>query len=155
MASFSARATTAIYWSIQPLVVAGQQLDVARLRVKLHLRAQLAGQQTLPEWAWLDTGAPFSVIPFYLHHQRLVWQPLAGVQVTWAGQPCDLGTLDIWLPTRQRGRPRGPFPILAKFARSDPPGDPLPLLMGLEFFLTHQAHFDVWPPPTGGTIRIP
>src|SRR5438128_1691375 len=67
MAARSSRAKTHVFWSVQPMQVAGRRLQVARLRVKLHLRTSLAGQQTVAEWAWLDTGAPFSVIPRAMH----------------------------------------------------------------------------------------
>ena len=50
---------------------------------------------------------------------------------------------------------RGPLSLLAKFARSDPPGPPVPVLLGLEFFLTHQAEFTLLLPPQHGIIRLP
>ena len=151
----SAQARSRVIWSIQRLAVGGRYLDVARLRIKLHLRAIITGQQTVSEWCWLDTGAPFSIIPLAMHSGRLAWQPLAGMQTRWAGQACDLGVIDVWLPAGTRKGAAGPFPMLAKFARSDPPGGPLPILLGLEFLLTHQAHLNLRPPPTGGVIRIP
>jgi hypothetical protein len=55
----------------------------------------------LREQCWIDTGAPLSIIPFHVHNQRLDWTPVAGVRVTWAGQPCNLGHIDVWLPTDQ------------------------------------------------------
>jgi hypothetical protein len=45
--------------------------------------------------------------------------------------------------------------LLAKFAHSDPPGPPVPVLLGLEFFLTHQAELNVLLPPQHGIIRLP
>ncbi len=155
MATSSPGARTRVLWSVQSVQLAGRTLEVARLRVKLHLRSALAGQQTIAEWAWLDSGAPFSVIPRAIHQGRLRWQALAGVQTIWAGQACDLGTIEVWPPGRRRAQPQGPFPMLAKFARSDPPGGPIPVLLGLEFLLTHQARFELRPPPTGWAIHIP
>jgi hypothetical protein len=50
---------------------------------------------------------------------------------------------------------RGPLSLLAKFARSDPPGDPVPVLLGLEFFLAHLAEFQLFLPPQDGRILLP
>jgi hypothetical protein len=50
---------------------------------------------------------------------------------------------------------QGPFAMLAKFLRTEPPGNPPPFLMGLEFFLAHQAAFSLDPPPGQGAIRTP
>jgi hypothetical protein len=79
---------------------------------------------------------------------------MTGIKTTWAGQPCDLGRVDIWLPIEQPPFFRGPFSLLAKFPRQDPPGDPVPILFGLEFFLTHQAEFQLLVPPRSGAIRL-
>jgi hypothetical protein len=38
---------------------------------------------------------------------------------------------------------------------SDPPGDPVPVLLGLEFFLAHQAEFHLPLPPQHGIFRLP
>lgn len=48
-----------------------------------------------------------------------------------------------------------PLSLLAKFARSDPPGSPVPVLLGLESFLTHQAELTLRPPPQHGVLRLP
>jgi hypothetical protein len=149
------RAATRIHWSVHSINLAGRHVDAGRLDVKLHFRAQLRGQQSVPEWCWFDSGAPLSVIPFSLHHNRLMWQPLPGVQTTWAGQLCDLGTIDVWFPGKRKGRPIGPFSMLAKFVRTDPAGGPVPILLGLEFLLAHQAHLTLNPPPSGGALRVP
>jgi hypothetical protein len=103
----------------------------------------------------LDTGAPLSVVPFHVHNQRLTWQLIPGISVTWAAQPCDLGRIDVWFTTDQRPSLRGPYTLLAKFARSDPPGDLMPVLLGLEFFLTHQAEFSMFLPPHHSVISLP
>ena len=73
----------------------------------------------------------------------------------WAGQPCDLGTIDLWLLTDQSPALRGPFPLLAKFPHSDPPGNPIPVLLGLEFFLSQKAGMSLLPPPQSGAIQLP
>jgi hypothetical protein len=96
-----------------------------------------------------------SVVPFRIHSQRLAWRPVRGIRTTWLGQICDLGHIDVWLPTAQPPFLRGPFPMLAKFPRSDPPGDPVPILLGLEFFLTLQAGIAIPPYPLPGTVDLP
>jgi hypothetical protein len=113
------------------------------------------GSPRIQEWGWLDTGAPLSVIPFDVHRHGLLWRPLAGVQATWAGQPCDVGHIDIWLSDLASSSLQGPFPVLAKFPHRDPPGAAAPVLLGLEFQLAHQAAVGLPPPPQQGTIRIP
>jgi len=95
------------------------------------------------------------VVPFHVHHQRLAWQPIPGIRTTWAGQSCDLGYIDVWLQTEQPPYLRGPFALLAKFPHTDPPGDLVPVSLGLEFFLTHQAECTLLPPPQRSTIRFP
>ncbi|MBI1915329.1 MAG: hypothetical protein HYS12_11410 [Planctomycetes bacterium] len=146
--------TTPITWSVQQIPVGSRVLAVARLRLRLFFRSAPPRPRMRSERCWLDTGAPLSVIPFYIHHGRLSWQA-TGMQTTWAGQPCDLGEIDVWLPTRQRPTVRGPFPMLAKFPRSDPPGERVPVLLGLEFFLANQAGLLLGPPPQQGSIQLP
>jgi hypothetical protein len=155
MASPLAPATTAVDWSILSLVLGISTLSVARLKVPLYLGAPPLGPQSPRDLCWLDTGAPVSVVPFHVHHQRLAFTPIPGLRTTWAGQPCDLGRIDAWLATQQPPYLRGPFALLAKFPHSDPPGDLVPVLLGLEFFLTHQAEFALRPPPQQGVIRLP
>jgi hypothetical protein len=57
------------------------------------------------------------VVPFHVHDQRLAWQVIPGIKVTWAGQPCDLGRIDAWLAIQQPPYLRGLLALLAKFAR--------------------------------------
>jgi hypothetical protein len=45
--------------------------------------------------------------------------------------------------------------MLAKFPHADPPGAPSPVLLGLEFFLAHQASFTVRPPAQASTVELP
>jgi hypothetical protein len=150
-----ARAKSPVRWMIQPPSVAGVTFPVARLGVHLHLVTNPALSSTVIEQAWLDTGAPVSVIPFHVHHNSLHWQPVAGLRVTWAGQRCDLGRIDVWLPVDQPRSLHGPLSLLAKFPRTDPPGDPVPVLLGLEFLLAHQAEFHLPLPPQNGSILLP
>jgi hypothetical protein len=123
----------------------------------LHLygRTILPARRVVAVDCWLDTGAPLTVIPFHVHAQRLLWQPVPRITTAWAGQRCDLGHLDVWPPTDQPPCVRGPLTVLAKFAQSDPPGPPVPVLLGLEFFLAHQAEFHLLLPPRDGVIRLP
>jgi hypothetical protein len=130
-------------------------LPIARLIVPLYFGTSPPGPQTAKEACWLDTGAPLSVVPFHVHHQRLVWQPIAGVMTTWSGQPCALGRIDFWLATDQSPFLRGPMSMLAKFPSSDPPGPLVPVLLGLEFFLTYHAELNLPLPPQHGHILLP
>jgi hypothetical protein len=147
--------TTPVQWAIQPVTAGGLTLPSARLEVEVFLRSTSPGFVLLYEQAWLDTGAPLSVIPFHVYNCRLDWKRVPGVLLTWAGQTCDLGTIDVWLPTQETSALRGPLTLLAKFPRSDPPGSPVPILLGLEFFLSHQAGMELLPPAQQSTIRVP
>jgi hypothetical protein len=137
------------------LKLANLTIPSARLDVELFLRSLLPGKKILAEQAWLDTGAPLSVIPFHVHHRRLDWTAIPGVKVTWAGQVCDLGIIETWLATEQSPSARGPFKLLAKFPQSDPPGTPVPILLGLEFLISLQATLSLPPPPQQGVIQVP
>jgi hypothetical protein len=155
MASSSAAANCPIIWSISQASVGGVAFPIARLRVPLYLGTPPPSPQSPRDPCWLDTGAPLSVVPFYVHRQRLIWQPIAGVTTTWAGQTCDLGRINVWLATSRPPHLRGPFPLLAKFPRSDPPGALIPVLLGLEFLLAHGAELQLPLPPQDGSIWLP
>jgi len=155
MASPSTQARTLVGWSIRSISLSEISLSVARLVVRLYFGTAPPDPKSVREPCWLDTGAPLSVVPFHLHHQRLVWRPVPGVTMSWAGQPCDLGHIDFWLPTDEPPFLRGPLSLLAEFARSDPPGPPDRILLGLEFFLTHGAELQLPLPPRDGSILLP
>jgi hypothetical protein len=141
-------------WSVQVITVGGTAIPVARLLVSACFRLIGTGRPSLPEICWLDTGAPISVVPFWVHNQRLIWQPL-GLKTTWSGQSCDLGRVDVWFTAAPGVQVAGPFSLLAKFPSSDPPGDPVPVLLGLEFFLSHRGYLSLAPSPGIGSIRLP
>jgi hypothetical protein len=145
--------STTVDWSVRSVRLAGLVVPVARLHIALFLAPLSPGGAPFLEWALLDTGAPLSVIPFAVHRQGVAWRPLPGVATTWAGQACALGQVEIWLPDAATGVLRGPFGMLAKFATSDPPGHPPPVLLGLEFLVTHHAVVGLPPPPGRGEIR--
>lgn len=147
--------TTALQWLVQIIRLGGQSVPIARLRTEIQLPTTQPGDPRVREWCWLDTGAPLSVIPFRAQTHGLIWRPLAGVRTIWAGQPCDVGHIDIWVPNLMTSAFRGPLSLLAKFPHRDPPGAPLPILLGLEFLITHQAAFTLDPPPQTGMLRIP
>jgi hypothetical protein len=142
-------------WFIQPAPVSSLSFPIARLLVPLYFGTAPPGPQSARDVCWLDTGAPLSVVPFHAHNKRLVWQPFPGIKTTWSGQPCDLGRIDCWFPIDQPPYLRGPLSLLAKFPHSDHPGDPVPVLLGLEFFRTHQAEFNMLLPPQHGVILLP
>jgi hypothetical protein len=147
--------TTLVPWSIQTVAVGSLAVPAARLSLQLYCRSVLPARRVTTADCWIDTGAPLTVVPFHVHNQRLQWQPILGTTVTWAGKRCDLGHVDIWLPTEEPPHLRGPFSLFAKFARQDPPGDPVPILLGLEFFLTNLAEFVLLPPPQQSVILVP
>ena len=155
MASPSTASTARVEWLLQRVSLSGVSFSLARLRIRCYLGTAPASPHGAPHEGWPDTGAPLSVIPFHAHNAGLSWQPIAGVKTTWSGQPSDLGRVDLWLATEQPPYSRGPFSVLAKFPHRDPPGDPLPILLGLEFFLTHQAELTLLLPPQHGVLRLP
>jgi hypothetical protein len=144
-----------VEWVIQPVTVCGLTLAVSRLRIRLYLATASTGPTNAAEPAWVDTGAPLSAIPFHVHQHGLHWQSIPGIRTTWSGQRRNLGRIDIWLPTAQSPHPHGPQSLLARFPQSDPPGDPVPVLLGLEFFPAHQAELQLLLPPQDGRILLP
>ena|SRR5207249_1653105 len=155
MTPFSSHTSTPIPWSVQTVSFPGVSFPLARLSFQLFGSTTLPSRRVVSIDCWLDTGAPLSVVPFHVHNQRLSWRPLPGVHATWSGQPCHLGHVEIWLPTEQPPYIRGPLSLLAKFAHSDPPGTPVPVLLGLEFFLTHRAEFHMLLPPQSCALTVP
>src|SRR5579875_1037176 len=97
MAASPSSTTTAIAWSIQTLALGNLSFPIARLSFQLYGRTTLPGRRVISCDCWLDTGAPLTVIPFHVHNQRLLWQPLPGLTTTWMGQRCDVGRVDLWL----------------------------------------------------------
>jgi hypothetical protein len=106
----------------------------------------------VPGSCLVDSGAPFSIIPYSQWHDRdLDWKKL-GSQLTrqgqvvagaleWQGEPCDLGATRINLVDPQAGTVRGPFPVVGKFPRRPHPRPELEKLaiLGLNF-LTDNYH---------------
>ena len=110
--------------AVHEITVGGVTIQVARLLISPCFPFVGLGSFALPRACWLDSGAPISVIPFRVHHRRLPWQSL-GVQATWSTPGLRPR------PSRglvQRGAScsmAGPFSLLAKFPRNDPPGGTL------------------------------
>src|SRR5258708_2074069 len=123
MTSPAGGATVRVEWDIQPAGLTGLTLPIARLKVELYLATASPGPATVLRKAWLDTGAPLSVIPFHTKQQGRHWHPIPGIRVPGAGHPCQLGRVDCCLPTVQPPALHGPLSLLAKFPQSDPPGD--------------------------------
>ncbi len=155
MTAPSSAPSVPLVWSIRPVRLGLRAAPAARLRCELLFPPSVPGGALLGEWCWLDTGAPFSVVPFNVHRQGLAWQPLPGVRSHWMGQPCQVGEMQVWFPTAPGSAGRGPFPLLAKFPVSDPPGPPIPVLLGLEWLLTNHASITLGPAPQDGVIRMP
>jgi hypothetical protein len=84
------------------------------------------GGGTVPCFCIVDSGAPFSVLPYSLWHDRnLSWTPRGrrlirqGVQmaepIKWQGEDCSLGDTSLSLIDRQTNSETGPFLVVAKF----------------------------------------
>ena|SRR5437660_947885 len=155
MAPSSFSIHTPVDWVIHQGRKGSLTFPIARLRVQVLLRTGLLAQPFRPEWCWLDTGAPLSVIPFHVHSQGLPWQCFPASSTIWAGQPCDLGQIEIWLTVPNQATTYGPVSLLAKFARSDPPGPRVPVLLGLQFLLAYQAALSLLPPAQQSLLSFP
>jgi len=141
---------------------AGTSVVAVRLWAKL-LFASRARTRFLAQ-CLLDTGAPICVVP-YAYHQTysFAWQALSGTwpqgYSSWAGVPCTLGQISVWLPIPGISVQRGPFRLIAKFAQASPPGisTPLPILLGLNFLADHRAEcsFQCHAIPHAGSIEFP
>ena len=147
--------TSPIQWAIQYLQVGGVKIPIARLELALFLPAPQPGAIHRQLDCWLDTGAPLSVVPQRLiQNVGLTWTPL-GLRTAWMGQPCELGQMDVYFQPATGTALEGPFPLIAKFAQSDPPGDPVPVLIGLAFLLGLNATTVIPPPPGVGQFQYP
>ncbi len=95
--------------------------------------------------AFVDPGAPFSVVPYSLWHgRRIQWVALgthlmrAGKPVPegllWQGVRCDLGTTEIHLLDLDAGIRTGPHRVVAKSARRRlPPAIENSAILGMSF----------------------
>jgi hypothetical protein len=81
---------------------------------------------TVPYSCIVDSGAPFSILPYSLWHDRsLSWTSLgrsltrqggqASDPLTWQGETCSLGRTSVSLIDRRTSRQTGPFLLVAKF----------------------------------------
>jgi len=145
--------TAVLQWKAKSILLSGTPISVARIEVELFLQTLATNSQPTRWIAWLDTAAPLSIVPFRIRSQGLVWHPF-GVQTTWLGKPCDVGSLDVWFADRQSKALCGPYSMVAKFPRSDPSGAPSPLLIGLEFVLAHHGGFHMPVYPLDGELSI-
>ncbi len=155
MRSPSARATSTVEWAIQPVSVGGLTFAVARLEVSLYLADASTGRPSLMQSAWLDTGAPVSVIPFHVQQKVCGGDPSPGCGPVGPANDATWAISTSGSPPISRPICAGPLSLLAKFPQSDPPGDDVSVLLGLDFFLTRQAEFQLLLPPQDGRILLP
>src|SRR3954447_18703680 len=107
--------TAAVEWAVQTVSLGGVAVPIARLRVELILATTGQPVPFLAQTAWLDTGAPLALLPYRIQQLGLLWQPLAGLQTTWNGLPCDVGRVNVWFTDLGTSSRQGPFAVLAKF----------------------------------------
>ncbi len=155
MASAGSGKAAQVKWEVIPVRLGGASVSIARLCVEVHLPIGQAGPPLTAVRGWLDTGAPLGVVPYNVQQRGLTWQPIPGIAATWRGIPSDLGWVDVWLQDLTSSSMCGPLPMLAKFPHQDPPGDAVPILIGLEFLLRHQISLVLDPPPGEGVLQVP
>lgn len=134
------------------------------IRLWIELAFARRNERPLLRDCMLDTGAPLSVIPYAIHQSRnFKWQPIPGPWppglTTWFGVACAVGRMDVWVPLPGPPFLQGPFPFVAKFAQATPPhiSGNLPILLGLNFLVDHQAEatFQCHTIPHGGSVILP
>ena len=119
--------------------------------------------------AFVDPGAPFSVIPYSLWHGRRIWWAPLGRQLIregrpsrggllWQGVRCDLGTTDIHLLDLDTGIRTGPHRVVAKFARQRlPPAIEHSAILGMSFLADNdiQLVLDGHGADMAGSLAVP
>ena len=133
----------------------GRLARACRLLVRIELFDRVYGR--FQQDAILDTGAPFSLFPFFVwNSQNLNWTPLGSQLLTaqgqsvpdalkWLGISCDLGVTQITL-VDETNRPTRFLRTIAKFPRA-----PLPVrfekatILGYGFLLDNALTLTVEP----------
>jgi hypothetical protein len=123
-----------------------QNVAVCAWRTRTNARFSTPGGGTVPYFCIVDSGAPFSVLPYSLWHDRnLSWTPRGrrlirqGGQMAkplkWQGEDCSLGDTSLSLIDRQTNRGTGPFLLVAKFVdrRLSDAGLEMIALLGMNF----------------------
>jgi hypothetical protein len=124
-------------------VLFATELGVAVPAQRPYVAAQflLRHQQRLRYPAFLDTGSPYSVIPYRLANQ-VPWKDLGGYlilsgqrsAVEWNGIPCRMGELEVELVDTHAMLRTGHLRVLAKVARQPaPPHLDQAVLLGVSF----------------------
>jgi len=118
-----------------------------------RIRLPLVGGGSTDLSCIVDTGAPWSVIPYSIWHAYNVEWSFFGRQVfrqstpdpralTWQGVDCDLGVTEVEILDQQTGTGMGPFLVLAKFPHGNPRilrGAAQPeAILGLDFLLANR-----------------
>lgn len=120
---------------------------------RVYLAAQFIGrhQQRLPYPAFLDTGSPYSVVPYRLANQ-VPWKDLGGYlifsgqrrAVEWNGVPCRMGALEVELIDTHAMVRTGPLRLLAKVASQPaPPHLDQAVLLGMSFLIDNRIQQDL------------
>ncbi len=104
----------------------------------------------------VDSGAPFSVLPYSLwHQQKLRWTHLGGAvltrvappsmeQLIWQGVPCELGETNVFLLDLASGVQSGPHRVVGKFVQQSVAGEfETTAPLGLNFLSDNAIRFAV------------
>lgn len=123
-----------------------QDVTVSAWRTCADALFPTPGGPTVPFSCIVDTGAPFSVLPYSLWHDRtLSWTPRGrrlarqGGQVSdplkWQGEDCSLGDTSLSLVDRRTSAQTGPFLLVAKFVDRRLPDPRLEMIavLGMNF----------------------
>lgn len=113
---------------------------------------------------FVDIGAPFSVLPYSLWHDRRVqWRKLGSIltlvgssprpvpdALEWQGAPCDLGETEVYLIDTVSRVQTGPHRVVGKFVRQRMRSDlEFAAILGVNFEIDNNIQL-VLPGPAGG-----
>jgi len=118
----------------------------------------------LPYSCIVDSGAPFSILPYSLWHGRnLSWTPRGrrltrrggqlGNPLKWQGEDCSLGDTTMSLIDRKTSLQTGPFLLVAKFVdrRLPDPGLETIAVLGMNFLVDNDLRLVL--EGTGGDLN--
>ena len=156
MISPSTRATTPVKWSIRPVSLCAITFPVARLVVPLFFGTEPPDPATAPESpaGWTQAlRSPWFHFTSITSASCLATDPRRADELV--RPTVRSGSHRFLARDRPAALSSRSHVVARQVPRSNPPGDPVPVLLGLEFFLAHQAELQLPLPPSDGSIVFP